>query len=134
MSSLLHDLGLSEQISFHDVFSIDEPAMLDFVPRPALALLLVFPTNDTYEKFRIEEDTGRNEYEGSGADEEVMWYKQTIGNACGLIGLLHAASNGPAKDFIGMSSPPSLSSYLINPQSQAQISPTSSKKPFHSSL
>ena len=29
-----------------------------------------------------------------------MWFKQTIGNACGLIGLLHGASNGPVKGFI----------------------------------
>lgn len=101
MTSLLHKLGLSDQISFHDVFSIDEPAMLEFVPRPALALLLVFPVSDTYERFRTDEDTEKAEYNGSGPDEDVVWYKQTIGNACGLIGLLHASSNGPARDFIG---------------------------------
>lgn len=134
MSSLLHNLGLSDQISFHDVFSIGEPAMLDFVPRPALALLLVFPVNDTYEKFRTDEDIEKNEYEGSGADEEVMWYKQTIGNACGLIGLLHAASNGPAKDFIRMLSPFVMSTLLTFWQNQVQISPASSKKPPPSSL
>ena len=83
--------------------------MLDFVPRPALALLLVFPVSDTYEKFRTDEDTGKDEYTGSGQDEEVMWYKQTIGNACGLIGLLHAASNG-ASFNISQTLPPTQSS------------------------
>jgi len=36
----------------------------------------------------------------SGEGEPVVWYKQTIGNACGLIGLLHAVSNGAAKEHI----------------------------------
>jgi len=97
MSSLVHKLGLSEKLAFHDVFSIDEPELLAFVPRPAHALLLVFPVSETYEKFRREEDKDKPEYAGSGAGEEVIWYKQTIGNACGLIGLLHGVSNGSAR-------------------------------------
>ncbi|KAL1303566.1 hypothetical protein AAFC00_006935 [Neodothiora populina] len=100
MSSLLHKLGLSKQIAFHDVYSIDDPDLLAFVPRPAYALLLVFPVSDTYERFRIREDSAKPHYAGSGPDEEVIWYKQTIGNACGLIGLLHGVSNGPARSFI----------------------------------
>ncbi|KAF1846646.1 peptidase C12, ubiquitin carboxyl-terminal hydrolase 1 [Cucurbitaria berberidis CBS 394.84] len=100
MSSLVHKLGLSPKLAFHDVFSIDEPELLAFVPRPAHALLLVFPVSETYEKFRIQEDQSQPEYEGHGPGEEVIWYKQTIGNACGLIGLLHAVSNGAARSNI----------------------------------
>lgn len=100
MSSLLHELGLSSTIGFHDVFSIDEPELLAFVPRPAYALLLVFPVTNNYEKFRLEEDKDKTEYTGSGPQEEVLWFKQTIGNACGLIGLLHGASNGPVTELI----------------------------------
>jgi ubiquitin carboxyl-terminal hydrolase L3 len=101
MSALVHKLGLNKKLEFHDVFSIDEPELLSFVPRPAYALLLIFPVNETYEKFRIQEDKDRTEYEGSGPDEEVIWYKQTISNACGLMGLLHGVSNGAARDHIG---------------------------------
>ncbi|QIW99711.1 hypothetical protein AMS68_005229 [Peltaster fructicola] len=100
MSTLLHKLGLSNQLSFHDVFSIDDPDLLAFVPRPAYALLLVFPVSETYEKFRHEEDATREDYSASGEQEQVIWYKQTIGNACGLIGLLHGVSNGKAKGFV----------------------------------
>lgn len=100
MSSLLHKLGLSEKLSFHDVFSIDDPDLLAFVPRPAYALLLVFPVSETYEKFRVQEDASKPEYEGSGKGEETVWYKQTIGNACGLIGLLHGVSNGKAREYV----------------------------------
>lgn len=103
MSALLHQLGLSQSVSFHDVFSIDDPDLLAFIPRPVHALLLVFPVSDSYEKFRHEEDSNRAEYTGCGPDEPVVWYRQTIGNACGLIGLLHSVSNGTAKEHIGTS-------------------------------
>lgn len=102
MSSLVHKLGLSSTLSFHDVFSIDDPELLAFTPRPATALLLVFPVSKSYETFRMEEDKDKKEYEGKGVDEPVIWYKQTIRNACGLIGILHAVSNGSSKDQISM--------------------------------
>ncbi|RWA12618.1 hypothetical protein EKO27_g2489 [Xylaria grammica] len=43
MTSLLRKLGLSSALQVHDVYSITEPELLAFIPRPALALLLVFP-------------------------------------------------------------------------------------------
>jgi ubiquitin carboxyl-terminal hydrolase L3 len=101
MSALVHKLGLSQSLSFHDVFSIDDPDLLAFVPRPATALLLVFPVSKSFEKFRAEEDADKPAYDGKGQEEEVLWYRQTIRNACGLMGLLHAVSNGGAKSFIG---------------------------------
>ena len=101
MSSLVHQLGLSKSVAFHDVYSIDDADLLAFVPRPAYALLLVFPVSNTYEKFRMQEDSGKEDYSGFGPDEEVIWFKQTIGNACGLIGLLHGVSNGAVKKYIG---------------------------------
>lgn len=100
MTRLIHQLGLSPNLAFHDVYSLSEPSLLSFLPRPALALLLVFPVTDTYEKFRQQEDSSREEYGGSGDGEEVVWFKQTIRNACGLIGLLHAVCNGPSRGQI----------------------------------
>ena len=102
MTSLVHKLGLSPTLAFHDVWSIDAPEMLSFVPRPASALLLVFPVSNNYEQFRMQEDADKAVYDGKGADEPVIWYKQTIRNACGLIGILHAVSNGGARNFVGM--------------------------------
>ena len=101
MSSLVHRLGLSSGMSWHDVYSIDDPSLLAFVPRPAHALLLVFPTSSAYQKARHEEDESLSDYSGAGPDEEVLWFKQTIGNACGLMGLLHASCNGMTRDLIG---------------------------------
>lgn len=102
MTALVHKLGLSPALSFHDVFSIDDPELLAFVPRPATALLLVFPVSRSYETFRMQEDKDKADYEGKGAGEPITWYKQTIRNACGLIGILHAVSNGSSRSFVGM--------------------------------
>lgn len=101
MTALVHKLGLSPALSFHDVFGIDDPSLLAFVPRPASALLLVFPVSKTYETHRVAEDSGREAYEGKGEEEPVVWFRQTIRNSCGLMALLHAASNGGAKEFVG---------------------------------
>ena len=100
MTTLLQKLGVSPALAVHDVYSLHDPDLLAFVPRPALALLLVFPVSKAYEAHKAEEDEGREEYKGSGEGEPVIWYKQTIRNACGLMGLLHAVSNGPARGFI----------------------------------
>ncbi|KAF6833454.1 ubiquitin carboxyl-terminal hydrolase, family 1 [Colletotrichum plurivorum] len=100
MTSLLHKLGLSPALSVHDVFSLTDPDMLSFVPRPALAVLLVFPVSAAYESHRLAEDSLLDEYAGKGPEEPVVWFRQTIRNACGLMGLLHAVANGPAREYI----------------------------------
>lgn len=100
MSHLIHQLGLPPTLGFSDVFSIDEPDLLAFVPRPSHALLLVFPVSRTYEASRVQEDSSLPEYSGSGPSEPVTWFKQTIRNACGLIGLLHAVSNGEPRSQV----------------------------------
>lgn len=101
MSALLHRLGLSPALQVHDVYSLTDADMLGFVPRPALALLLVFPVSAVYESHRLAEDALLDEYAGRGEGERVLWFRQTIRNACGLMGLLHAVSNGAAKNFVG---------------------------------
>ena len=106
MTDLIHKLGVSKALQMHDVFSLTEPELLSFIPRPALALLLVFPVSAAYESHRMAEDTLNQEYHGKGSAEPVLWWRQTIRNACGLMGLLHAVSNGPARSFIGISSIP----------------------------
>jgi len=88
-------------LQFFDVLSLDQFDLLAMIPRPVLALILVFPTTEVYEQQTAELERSRLEYTGSGEDEEVIWFQQTIHNACGLYGILHAVSNGKARDFIG---------------------------------
>ncbi|RKF63477.1 Ubiquitin carboxyl-terminal hydrolase isozyme L3 [Erysiphe neolycopersici] len=99
LSALIHRLGLSSELSFYDVFSIDDADLLSFIPRPAIALLLVFPVSKAYEEFRSNEDQNNPDYDIKGT-QDVIWYKQTIRNACGIMAILHAASNGESRKFI----------------------------------
>lgn len=88
-------LGLSPTLAFHDVYSISDPELLSFVPRPVHALILSFPVTQAYEKYRLENDKGKDLYMGDDyADGEVIWFRQTIGNACGTMGLIHSVVNG----------------------------------------
>ncbi|KAK2730341.1 ubiquitin carboxyl-terminal hydrolase, family 1 [Colletotrichum kahawae] len=124
MTTLLHKLGLSPALAIHDVFSLTDPDMLSFIPRPALAVLLVFPVSAAYESHRLAEDSLLEEYQGKGPQEPVLWFRQTIRNACGLMGLLHAASNGPAREYIQQ--PSDLNTLLENaepldPVARAQL-------------
>lgn len=101
-TQLLRNLG-APSLEFQDVFSIDDPDLMAIVTRPVLAFVLVFPTSEIYEKHKAAEEATRSAYEGMGPGEDVIWFKQTIHNACGLYGILHAISNGPARDYIGTS-------------------------------
>lgn len=96
-----HSLGLSSDLAFYDVFSVDEPELLQFVPRPVYALILVFPVSETYEKHRKEEDSKlpANYYTSVAgtSKQDALWFKQTIRNACGTYAILHALVNGVSK-------------------------------------
>lgn len=97
-NKLIRSLGSSHCLEFQDVVSLDDP---DLLPHPALALILVFPTTNRYEDQRAVEDASHSGSEGNGYDEGIMWFMQTINNACGLYSILHALSNGPARDLVG---------------------------------
>ncbi|XP_072542029.1 ubiquitin carboxyl-terminal hydrolase isozyme L3 isoform X2 [Salminus brasiliensis] len=83
------------------------------VPRPACAVLLLFPVTEKYESFRLEEEA-KIKAQGQEVSSEVYFMRQTIGNACGTIGLIHAVANNqghlefepssPLKTFIVQSS------------------------------
>ncbi|OIW33196.1 ubiquitin carboxyl-terminal hydrolase, family 1 [Coniochaeta ligniaria NRRL 30616] len=93
-NELLRMLGVSSRLQFEDVFSLDEP---DFLPHPALAAVLVFPADDV---LKADAASEREAYAGSGADEPVVWFRQTIQNACGLYAILHGVCNGEAVRYI----------------------------------
>jgi ubiquitin carboxyl-terminal hydrolase L3 len=94
-------LGLSRSREFHDVYSISDPHLLAMVSRPVDALLLVFPVTDVYEKYRVEQDEGKELYMGEEhEDGEIVWFRQTIGNACGTMGVIHAVFNGEVPPYL----------------------------------
>ncbi|KAF2817322.1 ubiquitin carboxyl-terminal hydrolase [Mytilinidion resinicola] len=103
-TELIHELGVSPTLCFQDVLSLDDEELLTFVPRPALALVLLFSSSSTYETHVAADEAARQGYTGSGDDEDVIWFKQTIYNACGLYGILHAVCNGDARKHIAPNS------------------------------
>ncbi|KAI9698652.1 MAG: ubiquitinyl hydrolase 1 [Candelina mexicana] len=94
---LLHTLGASPSLTFHDIYSLTSPTLLSPIPRPVHALIFICPAA-TFHRARDAENEAMPLYKGTGANP--MWFKQTIGNACGLIALLHAVCNGVAKKYI----------------------------------
>ncbi|OAA55671.1 ubiquitin hydrolase L3 [Cordyceps fumosorosea ARSEF 2679] len=96
MTALLKGIDESSPLQFYDVISIPDARLINLhIPHPALALLLVFSSRTPPEELR---------YRGSGADEPVVWWRQTVKNSCGTMALLHAACNGPARDLIDKTS------------------------------
>lgn len=124
MNPLAHHLGLSPSLSFHDVLSFSDPDLLAFIPRPVHALLFLFYTTPHSQEHFKSENAAAVQYTGSGPDEPVLWYHQTITHACGLIGLLHCTTNGIPKTFIQPNS--ILSKFIeeamgLKPEARAQL-------------
>jgi len=84
-------LGVPSNWQFNDVFGFD-PELLCMIPAPCVAFILLFPITDKTEKFREEEEAS---LAGEERPADVRWMKQTIGNACGTIGVIHALLNSP---------------------------------------
>lgn len=100
MNHLGAALGMAPTLSFHDIYSLTDPDLLSFIPRPAYALLVIIPLTPTWHAARENEDARKSDYEGKGETEPVIWFKQTIGNACGSIGLVHCLLNSGAAAHI----------------------------------
>lgn len=55
------------------------------------------PLTPAWHTSRVIEDAPLNIYEGSGSEEPVLWFKQTIGHACGSIAMIHCCLNGAVR-------------------------------------
>ncbi|GAA5906873.1 hypothetical protein JCM6882_006853 [Rhodosporidiobolus microsporus] len=85
-------LGLdTDKYSFQDVFGLD-PEVLAWAKQPVKAVLMLFPVTEAYEKMRKEQDEKVLE-DGVEGVADVIYFKQTIANACGTFALLHTLAN-----------------------------------------
>ncbi|PSS10883.1 hypothetical protein M430DRAFT_30761 [Amorphotheca resinae ATCC 22711] len=98
MNALAKKLGLEPTLRFYDVYSLDDEELLALIPRPVYALLVILPLTRAWDEERRREDEGREKEGGVGGP--ILYFPQTIGHACGSIGLLHCLLNGPAKAHI----------------------------------
>lgn len=86
LSDYAHTLGMSRMLRFVDVWSVD---LLEMVPAPRHAMLLLFPLTPA---LRAPDAFGRAAPAASAVDTVAapLFIRQTIGNACGTIAILHA--------------------------------------------
>ncbi|KAJ8731836.1 hypothetical protein PYW08_014566 [Mythimna loreyi] len=107
MNKYLQKLGVSEKWRMVDVIGLEEDA-LSWVPRPVLAVVLLFPLSDAYEQHRSEQEKAL-ESKGLQPPKEVFHLKQVLSNVCGTIALVHSVANnmqrielkdGLLKDYI----------------------------------
>ncbi|CAL9225808.1 unnamed protein product [Arabidopsis halleri] len=90
MNQYLWGLGLApDAAECNDVFGLDDE-LLEMVPKPVLAVLFLYPITTKSEEERLEQD---KEIKEKVHSDKVYFMKQTVGNACGTIGLLHAIGN-----------------------------------------
>ena len=101
-TSWCSSLGMdTSKFAFHDIFGTD-PDLLAMVPQPVAAVLLLFPITPSMEQLRTTENASAS---SASSTSDILWFKQTIGNACGTIGLLHALANSSAASAIKPDSP-----------------------------
>lgn len=74
--------------------------LLEMVPKPVIAVLMLFPITENSENYKKKqlEDLVKS---GSKPNNDLYHMKQTVGNACGTIGLVHAVLNN--RDKISLS-------------------------------
>ncbi|GBM36314.1 Ubiquitin carboxyl-terminal hydrolase isozyme L3 [Araneus ventricosus] len=92
MNNFLENLGVPPSYGISDIFSLDDE-LLQMVPGPVLAVLLLFPVSEKYEEYckqqeEIAQSEGDQKY-----DPDLYFMYQTIKNACGTVALIHAVAN-----------------------------------------
>ncbi|CAI2171977.1 16334_t:CDS:2 [Funneliformis geosporum] len=95
MNDYIYKLGVSRAWAYTDVWGLDSD-LLSMISQPVKAVLLLFPITENYER-DSKEEVKQIQEKGQDVSPNVIFYKQTISNACGTIGLLHSlASNTDA--------------------------------------
>ena len=83
LTSYCRQLGLPEEVAFHDVLAVEEWA-LEMIPHPVQAVVLLYPLGNETESPAPQTTAG-------GAYPFFM--KQFVENACGTIAVLHVMLN-----------------------------------------
>ncbi|CAL1600910.1 unnamed protein product [Knipowitschia caucasica] len=86
LNKMMVKLGVGGNWRFVDVLGL-EGDQLSAVPKPCCALMLLFPLTQQHESFR------QQQADKVDAGSKVYFLKQTVGNSCGTIALLHSVAN-----------------------------------------
>jgi len=97
INEYLRKLGIGQKWNCVDVYGFDEE-ILGMVPKPAVAMMLLFPITANYEAHSKDEATKSG---SQATPTDVYFIKQTIGNACGTIAVIHALANNEKRIDLG---------------------------------
>ncbi|CAF0902421.1 unnamed protein product [Adineta steineri] len=96
LNKYIKNLGVkNDDYEFAEIIGFDEE-LLAFIPQPVIAVLLIFPITDAHE------DRRQKEFEEAAHtppdySQAIYFLKQTIGNACGSIAVIHSIANNLEK-------------------------------------
>lgn len=111
MNTYVEKMGLDvSKYSFHDVFSTEDWA-LEMVPRPVVGVVMLYPITPASEK-NAEEEHKKIDSDGQVVSSNTYFMKQTVGNACGTVGILHAIGN--ARNILSIAKDSYLEKFFSN--------------------
>ncbi|KAJ8902711.1 hypothetical protein NDN08_006031 [Rhodosorus marinus] len=89
------ELGMGPGYEFQEILSLE---LLEMVPRPVYAVVLLFPLTEKIVSASEErEKENLDQSVSSSAPEQPFFCRQTISNACGTIAVLHSVTNNMDK-------------------------------------
>uniref|UniRef100_A0A6B2EJF4 Ubiquitin carboxyl-terminal hydrolase n=1 Tax=Phlebotomus kandelakii TaxID=1109342 RepID=A0A6B2EJF4_9DIPT len=97
LNKYIYTLGVSNKWNIVDIFGL-EPEMLEWVPQPVRAVILLFPCSDAYEAHRAKENIELKANPPT-YPSDLFYMRQTIPNACGTIALVHSIANNVDVDL-----------------------------------
>ncbi|XP_053314380.1 ubiquitin carboxyl-terminal hydrolase isozyme L1 [Spea bombifrons] len=120
LNKVMSQLGVEGGWKFVDVLGFEADS-LSSVPSPTCALLLLLPLTQQHESFREKQV---EELKDKATNSKVYFLKQTIGNSCGTIGLIHAVANN--KDKLKFAEKSALKDFLeesaaLSPEERAKL-------------
>ncbi|KAG2383169.1 hypothetical protein C9374_004506 [Naegleria lovaniensis] len=96
MNSYAGKLGIGADSAYEyvDVFGLDDE-LLELVPRPVVGVMLLFPLTKENQELQSKEDA-ESEKQKDTFPKDLFFMKQTIGNACGTVAIVHSLANNAA--------------------------------------
>merc|ERR1712130_519022 len=86
-------MGLPGDYAFCDIYGLD-PELLNFVPQPVLAVMLLFPSSEKIKDFKMKQmEELTKSPQKINKDLFYLHQHDDIGNACGTIAMMHALTN-----------------------------------------
>lgn len=118
INKYVQNIGIdTEKFEFTDIYGLDSE-LLAMVPRPVLAVLLLFPVTKLYQEYRQKQIDALKESTQT-VSPNVYFTKQTVSNACGTVALIHALANN--KEALNIDCEKTFGKYLKNTQEMSPV-------------